>query len=183
MSQNQWAEQISDEGRRKEFEQSEKGDESGVRWCFQGVPSRGNSQLAYLVGLLAGVSRATQVLRHREHEQVSSVLDRKGNKQWRQECRYGNASWFPGKCHALLNFTLLNVCTRMLMHGLECLGTPSFLKERLVDPGQKVSSNRAHSWWYAFPHDFEAVVGSVLYLYNQRKESILEKTGKEGSWG
>ena len=73
MSQNQWAEQISDKGKRNEFEQSQKGDESGVSWCFQGVkdmwliPSRGNNQLAYLVGLLAGVSRATQVLRRREH--------------------------------------------------------------------------------------------------------------------
>lgn len=31
------------------------------------------------------------------------------------------------------------------------------------------------------PRDIKALVGSVLYLYNQQKEPILEKTGKEGS--
>lgn len=163
MSPNKWANQKSDtwstKGKERRLSKARR-DESGVNWHFWGVqgvwltPSRGNDQLAYLVRLLVSFS----VLRHRKHGQRSSVLDRQGNKQWRQRHRYGNTFWVSRSCQTIPNFILLSVHMRMLMCGLEFPGTSSFPEACSVDPGQEVCSTElgaddtlshviAKQWW------------------------------------
>lgn len=139
-----------------------KRDESGVGWRFQGVK-----------GGWPAVGRYKPSL-HRKHGQMS-VLEKGSNSESKStDMEIPPDSWEMASSP--------HVSRRMLTCGLEFPGASSWPEECLVDPGQRVCSNGAQSW-STFPRDFKAVVGSVLYLYNQQKESILEKTAKEGSWG